>query len=29
VWVVDPTAPRVIDNDYGVANSALVVENDQ
>jgi hypothetical protein len=29
VWVVDPTAPRVIDNDYGVTNSALVVENDQ
>lgn len=29
VWVVDPYAPRVMDNDYGVANSALVVENDQ
>jgi hypothetical protein len=26
VWVVDPYAPRVIDNDFGVANSALVVE---
>ena len=26
VWVADPTAPRVIDNDYGVANSAIVVE---
>src|SRR4051812_36978191 len=26
VWVVDPTAPRVVDNDFGVANSALVVE---
>lgn len=27
VWVTDPSAPRVIDNDYGVANSALVVGN--
>lgn len=27
VWVVDPSAPRVIDNDYGVANSTLLVEN--
>ena len=27
VWVVDPYAPRVVDNDYGVANSALVVED--
>ena len=26
LWVVDPTAPRVIDNDYGMANSAIVVE---
>ena len=26
VWVADPTAPRVMDNDYGVANSAIVVE---
>src|SRR4029078_5393849 len=26
VWVADPTAPRVADNDYGVANSAIVVE---
>jgi hypothetical protein len=26
VWVADPTAPRVIDNDFGVANSAIVVE---
>ena len=26
VWVADPMAPRVMDNDYGVANSAIVVE---
>jgi len=26
VWVTDPMAPRVADNDYGVANSAIVVE---
>ncbi len=26
VWVTDPYAPRVADTDYGVANSALVVE---
>jgi hypothetical protein len=25
VWVTDPTAPRVIDDDYGRPNSALVV----
>ena len=25
VWVADPTAPRVVDNDYGVPNSAIVV----
>ena len=25
VWVTDPTAPRVVDNDYGVPNSAIVV----
>lgn len=29
LWVADPTAPRVIDNDYGVANSALVVSENQ
>ncbi|HEY4216665.1 MAG TPA: isoamylase early set domain-containing protein [Gemmatimonadaceae bacterium] len=29
VWVSDPNAPRVIDNDYGVANSAIVVEEQQ
>jgi len=26
VWVADPTAPRAIDNDYGMPNSAIVVE---
>jgi hypothetical protein len=26
LWVIDPSAPRVVDNDFGVANSALVVE---
>lgn len=25
VWVADPTAPRVIDDDYGLPNSAIVV----
>jgi 1,4-alpha-glucan branching enzyme len=25
VWVTDPTAPRVLDEDYGRPNSALVV----
>lgn len=25
LWVADPTAPRVVDNDYGVPNSAIVV----
>jgi hypothetical protein len=25
VWVADPTAPRVLDDDYGLPNSALVV----
>ena len=29
VWVADPTAPRVIDNDFGVANSAIVVQEQQ
>ncbi len=29
VWVADPTAPRVVDNDFGVANSALLVEHQQ
>jgi len=26
VWVSDPTAPRVVDNDFGVANSTIVVQ---
>jgi len=26
VWVADPTAPRVVDNDFGMPNSAIVVE---
>lgn len=25
VWVADPVAPRAVDNDFGVTNSALVV----
>jgi hypothetical protein len=29
VWVTDPSAPRVVDTDYGVANSALLVEHQQ
>lgn len=29
VWVADPYAPRVVDNDYGVENSALLVEHQQ
>ncbi|HEX7019149.1 MAG TPA: isoamylase early set domain-containing protein [Gemmatimonadaceae bacterium] len=27
VWVPDPSAPRVVDNDFGLTNSALVVED--
>ena len=26
VWVADPSAPRVVDNDFGTTNSAIVVE---
>jgi hypothetical protein len=26
LWVTDPTAPRVLDDDFGMPNSALVVE---
>ena len=26
VWVADPSAPRDIDNDFGLANSAIVVQ---
>ena len=29
VWVADPTAPRAADNDYGMPNSAIVVEDDK
>lgn len=29
VWVSDPNAPQVMDNDYGVTNSAIVVEEQQ
>jgi hypothetical protein len=29
LWVSDPNAPQVVDNDYGVANSAIVVEDRQ
>jgi 1,4-alpha-glucan branching enzyme len=27
VWVADPMAPRVVDNDYGMPSSAIVVES--
>jgi hypothetical protein len=26
LWIADPTAPRVVDNDFGMPNSAIVVE---
>jgi 1,4-alpha-glucan branching enzyme len=26
LWVADPSAPRVVDNDFGMTNSAIVVE---
>ena len=29
LWVADPMAPRVIDNDYGGANSAIVVPDQE
>lgn len=29
LWVADPTAPRVIDTDYGLPNSAIVVEDNK
>lgn len=29
VWVADPTAPRAMDNDYGLPNSAIVVEDNK
>jgi len=28
LWVADPTAPRILDDDYGMPNSALVVGGD-
>jgi 1,4-alpha-glucan branching enzyme len=29
LWVTDPYAPRVVDNDFGVTNSALLVQEDR
>jgi len=29
VWVADPTAPRVIDYDFGMPNSAIVVQEER
>jgi len=29
VWVADPIAPRAVDNDFGVTNSAIVVSNQE
>jgi hypothetical protein len=29
LWMPDPTAPRSTDNDFGVANSAIVVSNQE
>lgn len=29
LWVADPTAPRIVDNDYGLTNSAIVVEDNK
>jgi hypothetical protein len=29
VWVADPIAPRSVDNDFGVTNSAIVVSNQE
>ncbi len=29
VWVADPIAPRAVDNDYGVTNSAIVVSSQE
>jgi len=29
LWMPDPTAPRATDNDFGVANSAIVVSNQE
>jgi hypothetical protein len=27
LWVADPTAPRAADNDFGLPNSAIVVQS--
>jgi 1,4-alpha-glucan branching enzyme len=29
VWVADPSAPRAVDADYGVPNSAIVVPEEK
>jgi len=29
VWVADPAAPRVIDRDFGIASSAMVVQSER
>ena len=29
LWVADPTAPRIVDNDFGLPNSAIVVEDNK
>jgi hypothetical protein len=29
LWVADPTAPRVVDTDYGLPNSSIVVEDNK
>jgi 1,4-alpha-glucan branching enzyme len=29
LWVADPSAPRAVDNDYGVPNSAIVVPEEK
>ena len=29
VWVADPIAPRAVDSDFGVTNSAIVIQGDE
>lgn len=29
LWVADPTAPRIVDNDFGLPNSSIVVEDNK
>jgi hypothetical protein len=29
LWVADPSAPRAADNDFGVPNSAIVVQSQE